>query len=124
MRGRKKHQINPHHSWLSGLDVDLPQKRIVQRSGFTHGYKRSTLAHSIHQACLNATGYIGEAELTAQHVCKEVEEWLENKYEVTSADIRRIATRALRKYNPQAAYEYAPSSQTKLERDEYGFIRL
>lgn len=124
MRGRKKHQINPHHSWLASLDESAPEKRIVQRTGFTHGYKRSTLASSIHQACMNATGFIGEAELTAQNVCQEVEDWLENKYEVTSADIQRVATKALKKYNPQAAFEYAPSPENKLERDEYGFVRL
>jgi transcriptional regulator NrdR family protein len=118
---------NPHPlnvSWLSQLDLGLPEKRVVKKNGATEKYVRSKLAKSIHNACLDATGFIGEAEFTAVNVCKEVEAWLEKKYEVTSDDIRRKAAKALLVYNPRAAYEYEPSKEYQLNKDSYGFVRL
>ncbi len=120
----KTHQKTLTHSWLHRLDQDVPEKRVVRSSGATEKYTRSTLARSIHQACVDATGYLGEAEVTALRVCHEVESWLEAKYEVTSGDIQRKAVAALRKYNPEAAYAYAPAEDTKVTRDSYGFVRL
>ena len=102
----KKQNWAVSESWFHGLDFGNPEKRIVNSNGFTEGYKRSKLALSIHQACMRAGGYVGEAEMTALQVCKKVESWLEQKYEVTSSDITRKATEALRIYHPSAAFEY------------------
>lgn len=120
----KKHRTGINRSWLHELDELLPQKRIVKKSGLTEEYRRSKLAKTVHAACMDATGYIGEAETTALLVCREVENWLEKKYEVTSADIKRKAAQALSRYNPRAAYEFAPSKDYQLTEDHYGFIRL
>jgi hypothetical protein len=69
-------------------------------------------------------GFSGEAELTALQVCNHVESWLENKEEVTKADIRRIAAAALWQYNPKAAYAYLPVKEYRVMKDQYGFVRL
>lgn len=120
----KKQKEGVSRNWLHQLDVGLPEKRIVKKSGMTEHYVRSKLAKAVHGACMDATGYIGEAEKTTLLVCSEVEAWLENKYEVTSADIKRKAADALQKYNPRAAYELAPSKQYRLTEDHYGLVRL
>lgn len=64
------------------------------------------LHSSITSACLAVRAYEGEAHLAAQHVCEKVLCWLNTKTEVTSADIRRIATQTLKIHHPEAAYVY------------------
>lgn len=98
-------------------------KRVVS-AAHTSSFEPHVLAQSIHEACMKAFGFAGEAELTALKVCKEVETWLINKEEVTSSDIRRKAATALRKYNPRAAYAYLPVKEYEVHEDQYGFIRL
>lgn len=120
----KKRQTTINSSWYHFLNQDLPEKRVVKKSGLTEAYQRSKLAVAVHGACMDATGYIGEAETTALLVCKEVEAWLEKKYEVTSADIKRKAAQALLRYNPRAAYEFEPSKAYQLTEDHYGIVRL
>lgn len=120
----KKHHVSASKSWLHELDDLLPKKRIVKKSGLTETYLRSKLAKSVHGACMGATGYIGEAETTALLVCREVENWLENKYEVTSADIKRKAAQSLARYNPRAAYELVPIKEYQVKEDHYGLVRL
>lgn len=73
---------------------------------------------------MKAFGFVGEAEDTAVQVCRHVEAWLANKEEVTRADIKRQAAKALRLYNPRAAYAYAPEKEYAVTEDSYGFIRL
>ena len=64
------------------------------------------LHSSITSACYAVRTLEGEAHLTAQHVCERVIEWLSTKNEVTSGDIRRVATKFLHVYHPEAAYIY------------------
>lgn len=64
------------------------------------------LHRSILAACMTVRAFEGEAHATAEHVCKDVIDWLEQKTEVTSADIRRVAGRCLHIYHPDAAYMY------------------
>lgn len=64
------------------------------------------LHSSITAACLAVRAFEGEAHLTAQHVCEKVLDWLNDKTEVTSADIRRITSNHLLIYQPEAAYLY------------------
>lgn len=82
------------------------QKRVVKRTKHTEHFQKEKLHKSIQASCLSARDFIGAAELTAQKVCHHVEEWLELKHEVTSADLRRVAAIALYKYSPSAAYIY------------------
>lgn len=81
--------------------------RIVKRAKHTEHYQRDKLHASVHAVCLSVRELAGSAELTATHVCNHVEEWLEDKVEVTSADIRRMAALSLKIYNPHAASLYA-----------------
>lgn len=64
------------------------------------------LHQSVSAACLSVRSFEGEAHTTAQRVCEKVIEWLENKTEVTTRDIRRVASNALSIYHPEAAYLY------------------
>lgn len=64
------------------------------------------LHQSVVAACLSVRALEGEAHVTAEHVCKHVISWLMAKTEVTSADIRRVASTYLTVYHPEAAYLY------------------
>lgn len=77
------------------------------------GGKRSTepfsskkLKKSIVATCLSLRTPDGQAEEIAESVEKSVLRWLKDKPEVTSADIRRVAAKILKKYHPEAAYLY------------------
>ena len=64
------------------------------------------LHQSVVAACLSVRAFEGEAHVTAERVCRHVISWLMNKTEVTSADIRRVASQHLATYHPEAAYLY------------------
>lgn len=64
------------------------------------------LHQSIVAACLSVRAFEGEAHDTAERVCRHVLSWLVDKTEVTSADIRRVASYHLGSYHPEAAYLY------------------
>lgn len=64
------------------------------------------LHNSIVGACRSVRAHEGEAHSTAEHVCKHVIDWIQSKTEVTTHDIRRIATQRLEAYHPEAAYMY------------------
>lgn len=81
-------------------------RRVVKRKKHTEHYQRDKLESSVISACLSARDFAGAAELTAQHVCDQVETWLEDKLEVTSRDIRLITGEYLSAYNPAAAHVY------------------
>jgi len=110
-------------AWHEQLSGHVIGKRVVGKTD-TQPYYRSKLAESVHRACMRSFGFSGEAELTAIRVCKDVEQWLKDKEEVTVADIKRQAGAALRRYNRVAAYEYLPVKEYSIKKDEYGFIRL
>lgn len=61
---------------------------------------------SILRACLAVRAFEGEAHEISQRVCKHVINWLENKSEVSSEDIRRVSSQKLAIYHPEAAYMY------------------
>lgn len=80
---------------------------IVKRSpGHTEPYDERKLYASIYASCLSLRTPQGEAELTAERVCKDIGPWLLGKAEITSADIRRKAADHFTVYNPNAAYLY------------------
>jgi transcriptional regulator NrdR family protein len=70
------------------------------------------LQKSVMKACLSARRPDGQAEATAKAVCKEVVKWLEQRPDITSNDLRRIAAKHLDHYDPEAAYLYAQTHIT------------
>ncbi len=81
---------------------------IVKQSGRrpTESFSRDKLHASIRAACLSVRSPSGQAEKTAGDVCDAVIIWLDTRPEVTSSDIRRIASHNLEKFHPDAAYLY------------------
>lgn len=81
---------------------------VVKHGGkrTSEGFDPKKLHASIMAACLSVHTPEGQAESLAKRIIDEVNEWLENKPEVTSNDIRRIASSRLKKYHHQAAYLY------------------
>lgn len=86
-----------------GLSVDIVKRGNRRKTEqFTH----SKLHASLVAACLSVNTPDGQAESIAALVCDAVIKWLEFRPEVTSQDIRRIATKHLNQYHPEAAYLY------------------
>lgn len=82
-------------------------KHIVKRVGHLEAYDERKLYASIFSACQAVRETDGTAELIAERVVNDVNNWLEPKHEVTSNDIRTQASSALKAYSPNAAYIYA-----------------
>ncbi len=81
-------------------------KHIVKRGGHTEPFDEKKLYASIYAACLSVRTPVGEAELVADRVVKDVKGWLSKKHEVTSHDLRLQASRHLNVYDADAAYMY------------------
>lgn len=81
---------------------------IIKRGGKRQPeqFMREKLHASIAAACLSVRAPEGQAETTANAVCEAVITWLRKRPEVTSNDIRTVATRHLKNYHPEAAYLY------------------
>ncbi len=86
-----------------GLAVD-----IVKREGRrqNEGFNEQKLHASIVAACLSVRTPVGQAESIAKSVTETVMQWLEDKQEITSGDIRTIAAKHLHTHHPDAAYLY------------------
>jgi len=69
-------------------------------------FVREKLHNSIVAACLAVRSPEGQAEVIARAVCEAVIDWLQQRPEVTSQDIRTVATKHLKNYHPDAAYLY------------------
>ena len=81
---------------------------IVKRGGKrpSEEFNAEKLHKSIVAACASDRTPIGDAEAIARHVCLQVIAWCAEKGEVTSDDLRRMATRVLERFHPEAAYLY------------------
>lgn len=81
---------------------------IVKRNGArsSEAFQRDKLHASIVAACLSVRAPEGDAEVTAENVCNAVVAWLNDKTEVTSHDVRCMASRYLQSFHPDAAYLY------------------
>ena len=81
---------------------------IIKRKGQrpTETFDHTKLHQSIVAASLSARAPEGQADAIAHAVTRYVLEWLESRPEVTSHDIRLVATRHLRAHHPDAAYLY------------------
>ena len=86
-----------------GLAVDVVKRRGQRK---TEQFDPDKLHASVYAACLSVKSLDGLAHDTADRVCDAVILWTTNKTEVTSADIRRQAAKALETFHPDAAYLY------------------
>lgn len=86
---------------------------VVKRGGKrpTEAFSRAKLHASVYATCLSVRSLDGHATDTANHVCNVVVSWADNKPEVTSADIRHQAVKALETVHPDAAYLYKHHKQ-------------
>lgn len=81
-------------------------KHVVKRGNHTESYDPKKLYASVYAACLAVREHSGAAEVIADRVVKDFEEWLEKKHEATSNDIRKVAHTHLQTINPDAAHMY------------------
>lgn len=90
------------------INADGKAIDIVKRSGKrpSERFDADKLHASIQASCLSVRSPDGEAHRTAAEVTTAVIIWLETKPEVTSNDLRRIASHHLKKFHPEAAYLY------------------
>jgi transcriptional regulator NrdR family protein len=81
---------------------------IIKRDGRrpSEEFSKEKLHDSIVAACLSVRTPVGQAEAIAHAVSESVIGWLQNKPEVTSHDLRRIAAKHLQTHHPDAAYIY------------------
>ena len=84
----------------------MKQTYVFDADKQSHPFDPLMLHQSIVSACLSVRSHEGEAHTTAERVCKNVIDWLAPKQEVTSSDIRRVASQHLSTYHPEAAYMY------------------
>lgn len=85
-----------------------PSTIVIKQQGKrpSEPFNRSKLYASIEASCLSVNLKEGVASDAAEHVCRAVEGWLKSKQEITSADLRRIATDSLTVISPEAGYIY------------------
>lgn len=81
---------------------------VIKRAGKrpSEAFSRDKLHQSIFATCVSIQRHDGLAEDLAQSVCDTVVTWCATRPEVTSADIRRQAAKALQRLHPDAAYIY------------------
>lgn len=90
----------------------MTQEIIKRGSRKTEQFQEEKLRTSILAACLSVQAPEGQAESVAKTVCNEVATWLEKRPEVTSHDLRRVASKALDVHHPEAAYLYQQQAVT------------
>lgn len=85
-----------------------PITHVVKNSHYRHPepFDQDKLHKSLVAACLSAGTPTGHAESISRRVVDEVLVWLESRPEVTSNDIRRVASKALHTYHPDASFLY------------------
>ncbi len=72
----------------------------------SEAFRPEKLHASIVAVCLSVRTPVGQAESIAKAVTASVSDWLEQKPEVTSSDIRKIAAQYLKTHHADAAYMY------------------
>lgn len=81
-------------------------KLIVKRAGHSQNYDERKLYASVFSALIAVKEPIGTAEVVAEKIVAEVNNWLAKKHEVTSNDIRRVASEHLHALNVEASHLY------------------
>jgi hypothetical protein len=72
----------------------------------TEQFRPDKLHASVYAACLSIRTPEGEASHIAKSVSDAVASWCNDKPEVTSDDLRRVAANLLETFQPEAAYLY------------------
>lgn len=79
---------------------------VVKRAGHSEPFIEEKLHASLNSAALSVRALEGEAELLAARVSSAVSDWVHDKAEVTSLDVRAVATGLLSELHEDAAYAY------------------
>lgn len=79
---------------------------VIKRAGSSEPYAEHKLRDSLERAALSVRALEGEAELIAGRVSAHVTHWAADKAEVTSRDVRGVATQLLAELHAEAAYAY------------------
>lgn len=81
---------------------------VVKRGGqrATEHFDKNKLHASVQAACLSVRSPHGMAVSAADSVCSVIVTWCQNRPEVTSDDLRRVAATHLEQIHPEAAYLY------------------
>lgn len=81
---------------------------VVKRGGKrkTERFSRDKLHASVLAACLSVRSPQGMAASAADSVCDVVITWCKVRPEITSDDLRRVASTHLDRIHPEAAYLY------------------
>ena len=79
---------------------------VVKRKGHKEEYDSRKVYASVYAACLNVHMHQGEAELVADKVANEINDWVKTKGEVTAHEIFLSTTQVLKKYHPDASFMY------------------
>lgn len=79
---------------------------IVKRRGRTEAYDNHKVYASCYAACLNAECGKEEAENICKQVTSDIDTFVGNRDSVTSDEIFRKTTRAMRKRHDKAAFMY------------------
>jgi len=85
------------------LAVDIVKRGNKRRS---EAFDCAKLRRSIMATCHSLKTPEGQSHMIADAVCSHVIDWLENRPEVTSDDLRLVAARHLKIHHPEAAYIY------------------
>ena len=90
---------------------------IVKRHGHGHHaqsehFDPDKMRQSIVAACLSCGVQTGHADSISRRITGQVSEWLVDKPEVTSEDLRRTAAHYLKTHHPDAAYLYEHHQST------------
>ncbi len=82
-------------------------KCIVKRHGTCVKFDERKIYASCYSACISCCHLKPiEAEKICEKVTKEVKKWIKAKDEVTSTQIHKEVTKAMRKYHKEAAFMY------------------
>ena len=79
---------------------------IVKRKGHTEEFDERKIYSTCYAAGLTAGLKHDEAEQMCDKVCKEMREWAHKKVMMTSEEIFKKTTQAIKKHNHKAAFMY------------------
>lgn len=86
----------------------MSEVAVIKRDGKrpTEHFNDEKLHGSIYAACLSVRAAEGEAHRIASEILAAAKAWCHDHPEVTSHDLRRVATEQLSRFHPEAAYLY------------------
>lgn len=91
------------------MNADAPPKKVVVKAAGrrpSEAFDREKFTRSIVATCRSLKVPDGQAEEIATLTAQDLDNWLADKAEITSSDLRRIGAEKLARYHTQAAYLY------------------